>query len=59
VLIAAESTGRICCGAELNPAYVDMIIERWQALTGQRATHEDGRSFGDVRDERLGSAVSR
>ena len=30
-LIAAEATGRICFGLELSPAYVDVIIQRWQA----------------------------
>ena len=34
-LIAAETTGRICLGIELNPAYVDVAIERWQRFTGQ------------------------
>ena len=29
-LIAAERTGRRCCGLELDPAYVDTIVRRWQ-----------------------------
>ncbi len=36
-LIAAETTGRVCYGIELNPAYVDVAITRWQNLTGQAA----------------------
>ena len=32
-LIAAETTGRVCFGVELNPAYVDVAIERWQQFT--------------------------
>jgi DNA modification methylase len=28
-LIAAERTGRICCGIELDPLYVDTAIKRW------------------------------
>ena len=28
-VIAAEMTGRICFGLELNPAYVDVIVKRW------------------------------
>jgi DNA modification methylase len=36
-LIAAETTGRVCFGVELNPAYVDVAIERWQSFTGQGA----------------------
>jgi len=37
-LIAAETTGRVCLGIELNPAYVDVAVERWQQFTGQTAT---------------------
>ncbi len=36
-LIAAEQLDRICYGVELNPAYCDIIIERWQTLTGEQA----------------------
>ncbi len=37
-LIAAERTGRVCRGMELDPLYVDVAIRRWQALTGLEAT---------------------
>lgn len=36
-LVAAETTGRVCYGLELNPAYVDVAVERWQAFTGEGA----------------------
>ena len=36
-LIAAETTGRVCYGIELSPAYVDVAVARWQNLTGQSA----------------------
>ena len=36
-LIAAETTGRVCHGIELNPAYVDVAVERWQKFTGEVA----------------------
>lgn len=36
-LIAAEKTERICYGMELDPQYVDVIIERWEKFTGQKA----------------------
>jgi DNA modification methylase len=39
-LIAAEMTGRICCGIELNPAYVDVVVRRWQVFTGRAARHQ-------------------
>lgn len=37
-IIAAEKLGRVCVGTELHPAYCDLIIERWQNLTGQKAS---------------------
>ena len=48
-VIAAERTGRRCFGTELDPAYVDTIIRRWQKLTGDTARHaESGRGFDDL-----------
>ena len=39
-LIAAAMTGRVCYGLELNPAYVDVIVRRWQLFTGRAARHQ-------------------
>jgi len=36
-IIAAEITGRSCLAMELNPAYVDMAIKRWEEFTGKKA----------------------
>lgn len=36
-LIAAEQTSRICYTMELDPKYCDVIIRRWEKLTGQKA----------------------
>jgi DNA modification methylase len=36
-LIAAERTGRVCYGMELDPHYCSMAIARWEAFTSQRA----------------------
>ena len=36
-LIACEQMGRQCYMAELDPAYCDVIIDRWEALTGNKA----------------------
>ena len=48
-LAAAEVTGRICYGLELDPKYADVVVERWQGLTGRKATLEgDGRTFDEV-----------
>ena len=53
-LIACEMTERICLGIEIDPKYVDVIVTRWQDLTGKQATlAEDGRTFEAIKDERL------
>ena len=53
-LIAAETTGRICYGVELNPVYVDVAIERWQAFTGEEAVLTDsGETFSGLKSKRL------
>jgi DNA modification methylase len=36
-LVAAEQLDRTCDGLELNPAYCDVTVERWQKLTGGKA----------------------
>lgn len=36
-LIACEQTGRKCYMMELDPHYVDVIIKRWENLTGKKA----------------------
>jgi len=51
-LIAAEQTQRKCYGMEISPQYVDVIVKRWQDYTGKKATHEDGRTFAQVAEER-------
>lgn len=38
-LIAAERTGRIARGIELDPSYVDLAIRRWQRKTGRSAVN--------------------
>jgi DNA modification methylase len=52
-VIAAETVGRACLAMELNPAYVDVSLQRWQAFTGRKAELA-GRSatFEDVAAER-------
>ena len=52
-LVAAELTGRVCCGLELDPKYVDVIIGRWQKVTGQEAKLDGtGATFKEVQSER-------
>ncbi len=36
-LIAAEMTGRVCCGLEIDPRYTDLCVTRWENFTGRRA----------------------
>ncbi len=36
-LIACEQLNRDCCMMELDPRFVDVIIDRWEKLTGQKA----------------------
>jgi DNA modification methylase len=56
-LIAAERTSRVCYGIELDPQYVDTIVRRWQAITGQSARLESsGRTFAELEQE-VGNAV--
>ncbi|MFZ0278903.1 MAG: site-specific DNA-methyltransferase, partial [Candidatus Sulfotelmatobacter sp.] len=51
-VIAAERTGRVCYGIEIDPACVDTVLRRWQHFTGMRAVHgESGRTFDDLEME--------
>jgi DNA modification methylase len=53
-VIAAELTERVCCGLEIDDRYCDVIVCRWQQLTGRVATLDgDGRSFDEIKAERL------
>ena len=38
-IMAAEKTGRLAYGIELDPKYVDVAVQRWQRKTGQQAIH--------------------
>ncbi|MHA1127336.1 MAG: DNA-methyltransferase, partial [Alphaproteobacteria bacterium] len=52
-LIAAETTARVCYGIELDPAYVDVAVERWQQFSGEAAVLDgDGRSFDEIKATR-------
>ena len=58
-LIAAETTGRVCLGMELEPRYVDVAVRRWQAFTGKAACLlNDARSFDVIAAERLADLQS-
>ncbi len=52
-LAAAEITERVCVGIELDPKYVDVVVGRWQTLSGKKATLDgDGRTFEEIAEER-------
>jgi DNA modification methylase len=56
-LLAAEETGRICIGNEIDPAYVDVAIRRWQRQTGRDAVSvSTGETFAAVA-ERIATAT--
>ena len=55
-IIAGEMTGRSVYAVELNPAYVDVAVKRWQDFTGQKAILEgSGKTFDEIGGERHGS----
>ena len=55
-LIAAEKIGRACYGLELDPLYVDLIVRRWQAWSGEKAIHS---TTGELFDDRAAAAMIR
>jgi len=53
-LIACEQVKRRCRTIELDEKYVDVIIKRWQDISGEEATLlEDGKTFNDISKERI------
>lgn len=56
-LIACEKSGRKARLMELDPKFCDVIVARWQQLTGKEAVlEEDGRTFDKVRGQRCKAA---
>ncbi len=54
-LAAAELTERVCFGLELDPKFCDVIVKRWEQLSGKEATLDgDGRTFEQIKAERMG-----
>ena len=41
-IIAAEKTGRVCLALEIDPAYVQVVVTRWESVTGQSAVRLGG-----------------
>ena len=56
-IMAGEANGRRVYAMEISPAYIDVSVERWQVETGRDAILDgDGRTFAEVREERLGAS---
>jgi len=57
-IIACEKESRSALAIELEPAYIDVAVTRWQNFTGKQATLDgDGRTFDDVARERRKEAA--
>jgi DNA modification methylase len=55
-MIAAERTGRQAVLLEIDPAYVDVIVRRWEETNGQPAILDgEDRTFDDVAAMRMAS----
>jgi DNA modification methylase len=53
MIIAAETTGRVCLACELNPPYVDLCVRRWMKFSGQKATLQGSKkTFDQIEKER-------
>lgn len=56
ILIAAEKTGRCARAIELDPAYVDVAIKRWESFTTKQARLAPmGETFEEISEARLGA----
>lgn len=55
-MIACEQTNRRCFMVEKSANYCDVIINRWQSMTGGKAVRADGVKFDDLVAERKGAA---
>ena len=55
-LVAAEQTGRRSFLMEIDPLYTDVIVMRWEKLTGRKAILDgDGKTFDEIKVKRLGA----
>jgi DNA modification methylase len=52
IIVAAERTGRKARALEIDPAYVDVAIRRWEKLTGKSATLSTGGTFEEITEQR-------
>lgn len=50
-LMACESAKRTCYAMEIDPKYVDVVLNRWEQFTGQEAVREDGVKWKEIKAE--------
>lgn len=56
-IIAAETLGRVCLAVELNAAYVDLTVRRWQKFAGKPAILQGTKkTFDQIAKERIKAA---
>jgi DNA modification methylase len=58
-IVAAEMSGRACLALDISPDYCDVSLLRWQNITGQVVTNEDGEPFAAIREQRHGEDAGR
>lgn len=57
-LIAAEKSGRICYGIEIEPLYIDTTIRRWQDITGNSAINlSTGKTYRELLETKLNKEI--
>lgn len=49
VLLACELEDRTCLGLEIEPAWVEVTVRRWETLTGETARDAEGHTLEDLR----------
>ena len=57
-IIAGEKSGRCVYAIELNPAYVDVAVQRWADFTGRDPIREDGAKWSELKPKDSEKAVS-
>lgn len=56
-LIASEKSGRICCGIEFEPLYIDTTIRRFKEVFGIDAIREsDGKTYFEILSDKLSNS---
>ncbi len=52
-LLAADAIGRVCRGVELDPIYLDLVVRRYEAVTGRNVVLEEtGETHGSLANRR-------